>query len=257
MTASLYNCALIRYEGGHLYLDRADGHRRRELYIELGGVKDADVALGFARRILANAATVYRSDAIEGTIATRDHVPTVGYGLGDLLAGKRLHGYTVSLTDEGTSVVPELDDPWDLAEAALARRIKRTASGIVSEYSRPNITRPDTGKGTDSEPPDFSQDGPVAPTLSPPWTAERPYWCAWLHLKLAVPGTTPTSVGVGRLLPGPSIAVVAVATIPAGEREGLARVNAGWNVGEDLIVGVRSAGAGAQKLTASLRGVMV
>lgn len=257
MTHAIYNALLIRYEGGHAYLDRADGHVRREAYLELGGVIDRDVALAYGLEYVRQWAGPRYSDAIEGTVLAADQVPTVGYNLGDLVGGKRLRAYTASLTGEGvTSIVPELDEPFDIADAALARRIARAGAGLVSEYARPNVNRQETGEGTDSAPPEFSIDGPVVSTLSPAWTAARPWWGAWLDVNIELPGASPTRVVVARNAGGLWRAV-ADCTVGTGNNRGLGRINAGWAIGERLAIIVPTPGLGAQKLTATLRGVMV
>lgn len=258
MTTALYNAILIRYDGGHVYLDRSGSAATREVYAELGQIADRDLVEQFGNRLLDSAAATRTSDAIEGTVLTDDQVPTLGYNLGDLVDGRRLHAYTATLTPEGyASIVPELDDPWDLRDAALARRIARSSPGLTTEYARPAITRQNKGGSTDTTPPEFSLDGPLTVSSSPAWRATRPWWCAWLDVNIETPGTTQTRVAVARPTSSGTWLSIATAVVPAGQRRGLARVNQGWTPGQRLIMVIPEAGDGAAKLTASLRGVMV
>ena len=256
MTAQ-YNAALVRYQGGHLYVDRSGSARQREVYVEMGGVSDADVAERIARTIL----DLYRAErvtsATSGQIRRMDQVPGVQFQLADKVDGAMVRSYTVALEGDGlVSVTPELDDPLEIRAAAINRQLQRAASGIHSEYARPNITPADSGAGTDTTPPEFSQSDAVAVSISPAWRAPRPWWCAWLDVQLGTAGSTPTTVLLAREV-GSTWVTVATATLAAGTRRAIAVVDQGWQTGERLVVGTKVAGTGAKDLTATLRGTMV
>lgn len=252
-----YNAALVRWQGGHLYVDRSGSARQRELYIEMGGVADEDTARGIANQILGLYREARRTLAVQGQVRTVQQIPTVGYQLADRMTGAMLRSYTVSLDGDGlVAVTPEVDDPLQIRLAAINRQLQRAAAGAKSEYARPNIVSQDTSSGTDTEPPEFSLSGALTPGFSPAWRAGRPWWCSWLDVNLVAPGATATRVDVIREA-GPSWSTVATATIPAGLSRGLAVVNEGWAAGQRLVIVCRTAGAGASDLTATLRGTMV
>lgn len=253
----LRNAVLARYQGGHIYVDRSGGSNRREAFLDLGGIVHEETARGLCNRLLDQYATQRRTVAMEGPILAGDDAPGPAYTIGDRIAGDLITSVTVSLGDDGLATsVPTLNDEWDANMRALERQIARAGAGLVSEYARPTINRPDTGESTDTSPPEFSLDGPVTVTFSPAWRAIRPWWGAWLDVGVEVPGSTATRVVVAR--PNGSLwLAVADAVIPAGERRGLGRINRGWAVGQRLVLIVTTAGVGAAKLTASLRGTVV
>lgn len=257
MSGGRYNAALVRYQGGHIYVDRSGSARPREVYIEMGGVTDREVATEIATSVL----NLYRSanvtTAVAGPVRTSIQVPGVTYQLGDRVpGGAMIRSYTVALEGDGlVSVTPEFDDPLEIRAAAINRQLQRAASGIRSEYARPNITPVDTGQGTDTTPPEFSVSGAVTSSLSPAWRAPRPWWCSWLDVQLALAGSSATRVALLREV-GSTWVGVAAATIGAGSKRGLAVVNEGWRTGERLVLVVEASGGGSD-LTATLRGTMI
>lgn len=255
-----YNAALVRYQAGHVYVDRSGSDRPREVYLEMGGISDRSVALEIAGSVLdlyreANETTVYA-----GQVRDADQVPgTTTYQLGDTMGGAMVRGLAISLVGDGlVGIAPETDDPIEVRQAAINRQLQRAASGIRSEYAKPNIVDPDTGSGTDTTPPEFSLSGAISATFSPAWRAVRPWWCAWLDVQLRVPGSTGTRCYVLRSTTvAPGWEIVGEAVVNAGDTRGIGVVNRGWSAGQRLVVTVNDAGAGAADLTATLRGVMV
>lgn len=260
---TLANALLIRYGGGHLYLDRSGPDRRRELYLEVGTIADRATAAGLGGRLLDLYEEARTTIGIEGPVLNLTHVPGYGFRLGDTIDGDLVTGYTATLQADGYAmVVPELGAAWAERLAALDRQIKRLGTGIVAEYAKPNIANPNgDGAGVDQTPPEFVVDGEVSPTFSPVWTAPRPWWCAALEVVVLSPSTLgPCRVRLLRLDRPDSVAIpatIATATLGVGQRRALVRVNDGWAAGEGLVVTVPTAGAGVTKLTATLHGAPV
>lgn len=257
MTAIRYNAALVRYQGGHIYLDLSGAEKPRELYIEMGGVPERSVALSLTRRILALYQETNTTVAIQGEVRTTVQIPGVGYQLGDFIAGQMIRSYSIDLSGDGlVQVTPELDDRLARRQEILNRQVQRAGAGMQSEYGKPNIVGQEKGSGTDTTPSEFSLSGAITATFSEAWRAPRPYWMAWLDVQLVTAGTSATKVGVYREV-GPGWVLVASAVIATGATRGLGIVNAGWDAGERLVLGVSVAGTGAADLTATPRGVMV
>lgn len=252
-----YNAALIRFQGGHVYLDRSGTARPREVYIEMGGIKHVETATAIGDEILALYRAERITEGIAGQVRTAVQVPTVGYQLGDTMAGSRLTSYAVSMEGDGlVSVVPEVGDPVEIRQAQIDRKLARAGSGMRSEYAKPNIVDPAQGAGTDTTPPEFSVSGEVVPSLSPAWRATRPWWCAWLDVQLVTAGSVPTKVQLLRGV-GSGWVEVAWVGVAAGATRGIVAVNEGWPAGGRLVLTCQSSGGGAADLTATLRGTMV
>lgn len=259
----LANCLLIRYAGGLIYLDHHGADRRRETYLELGNIADRDTAIALGNRLLTLHAEHLTTVTVEGPALDDATSPGSGYALGDTLDGHLLTGYTITLANDGmATVVPELGDAYDARLSILDRQITRLNAGNPTEYARPAINYP-RGAGTDTNPPEFSQDQTVVVSIAPLWRAPRPWWGAWLDVSLGTPGVGPTRVTVARYNavsgPGPTFDFVAVATATfgAGQRRALARINQGWAAGDALLMAVTAADGVASSLTATLRGTMV
>lgn len=252
-----YNAALVRYKNGHTYVDRSNGGRVREVFVEMGGVDDEQDAREIGARVLALYRSASVTRAVSGPVRTVAHVPGVSYRLGDRMGGNMIRSYSITLDGDGlVSVTPELDDPLAIRQAAIDRQLQRAAAGITSEYATPNITDPTTGASTDTAPPEFSVSGSLVPSLAPAWRAGRAWWCAWLDVAVLTPGMTATRVNLYREV-GSTWNVVATAVIGAGASRALVVVNEGWTAGHRLTLAVATAGAGAADLTATLRGTMV
>lgn len=250
--SQVINTVLGRYEGGHVYVDRSGSEPQRELYVELGGVEDRNTAIGLCERIISERRTPGHAVVYGGYFEEPQHLPTQGFSLGDKVGGQMVLSYTLRSDDDGTAVLPEFVRPVDQRLAALDRQIARAGAGLTSEYARPSIQPADTGTGTDTTPPEFSQDDVVVGD-SPAWRATRPYWCCWFDVNIENPGFSSTVVALS-IPGGPDVAVV---TLLGGGGRGIARVNRGWKVGERMICRTITAGAGAKGLTASVRGTMI
>ena len=87
MTTRRVNAALVRYAGGHLYVDVGGTGNRIETYIEMGQVADRDAAEGLARAFLVEASTATSTYAATGETRSIDTVPGLGLRLGDAVAG--------------------------------------------------------------------------------------------------------------------------------------------------------------------------
>lgn len=252
------NCALVRYEGGHLYVDRADGHSRREVYVELKGVRDRDHAHDIATEILQHHEEHRESLSIAGTVRSAVQIPTSGYALGDMMDGKVIVSLDITSDDIGEAkVIPTLGDPYDIWVENMNRRIARWASGSVSEWGSPVTSSQAQGTGTDTTPPEFSLSGAVVPTLSPAWTVPRPYQASWLAVNLRVPGASATRVRLYATDLNGTTSTVTTATVAAGDDKVVVQVNRCYPAKWKLTLGCDLAGTGAQDLTASLRGAMV
>lgn len=252
------NCALVRYEGGHLYVDRADGHSRREVYVELKGVRDRDHAHAVATEILQHHEEHRESLSIQGSVQTAAQIPTSGYALGDKMDGKVIVSLDVTSNELGVArVIPTLGDPYAIWEEAMNRRIARWASGSVSEWGAPVTSSQTQGTGTDTTPPEFSLSGAVTTTLSPAWTVPRPFQVSWLSAGLRVPGASATRVRLYTTDTNGSTTTVGTATIAPGDDKVVVTIDRCFPAKWKLILGCDLAGTGAQDLTASLRGAMV
>lgn len=258
LTIRTANCALVRYDGGHTYVDRADGHARREVYLELKGVRDLDHARDIAVEVIRHHQQTRETFALRGGVYEAAQIPTTGYGLGDSMDGSPILSLSISGDDLGQpTVVPALGDTYGIWEEAMDRRIARWASGAASEWGAPTTNQQDQGKGSDASPPDISQSGTVEATLSTPWVVPRPFHVSWLEATLRVPGATPTRVRLYATDLDGITRPVAGATLAAGDDRAVVVVNRGFPAKWKLILGVDLAGASAQDLSAALRGAMV
>lgn len=258
MTGRRYNAALVRYQTGHTYVDRSDGGQVRELYLEMGGIADRQVAREIAARVLALYRSARETVAVSGPVRTSLHVPSgETYQLGDKMDGAMIRSYAVALEGDGlVSITPELDDPLAVREAAIQRQLARASSGLRSEWAKPNVVDPTAGTGTDSSPSEFSLSGQVVTSLSPAWRAPRPWWCAWLDVQLVTAGAGVTRVDLRKEVGG-VWPLVAQAVLGSGDTRAIVAVNRGWAAGERLVLSVPEAAGGAADLTATLRGTMV
>lgn len=259
-----YTAALVRWEHGHLYIDRTPpGERRREVYLEMGSVSDREVAEDVANELLTIHAGLRTTFGLACQVRRDEQVPGVVWGLGDRMTDDGdpiglVQSYTVTLVGDGlVEVTPELGDPVAVRLAGIARRLQRISSGASSEYARPNITDTTTAHGTDTTPPEFSLSGTVTESLAPAWRATRPWWCSWLDVQMRLPDVTaPTVVQLLRETASGAWGIQATAVVPAGAKRGLVVVNRGWTRGQRLTMAVTSTGGFGEDLTASLRGVM-
>lgn len=247
------NCLLIRYRYGHVYVDRADGHARREQYVEMTGVRDRDHAAAIGREILALAAASRVTDARSGEVREIDQVPGIGYRLGDTIDGDLLAGVTVQLTGDGAvSIVHELNDSTLTRQAAMERRLARAAAGITGEWAAPNVDRQPEGTATDTTPPAFSLEQ-VAVAISPPWRVPRPFHLSWLEVQLDGPLLSRTRVIT--VVNGSSVG--SPAALNAGDLRAVSVVNRSLHTGAVVQLVCTHAGAGTAGLTAALRGAMI
>lgn len=255
------NAAFVRYETGYVYLNYAPpGTRAKEVFLELGGVYDRSTAIGIANEMIRVNGTDRETVALSGVVYDPSQIPEVAYRIGDKMDGKMILGLSMKQADEGYfQVTPELNEPIAVREASLERRIARFSSGITPEFGRPTIEIQETGRATDSTPPPFSQDGAVIVSLSPPWECPRPFHISWLEASLGVSGSTATVciLYVSTTGSGFDYEPFGTVTVAEGETRGIEfnnrHIEAGWRVA----VACDEAGANAQKLTISLRGVMV
>lgn len=246
------NCLLIRYATGHVYVDRADGHRRREQYVELDGVRDRDHARAIGLEILALAKSSRLTDVREGDVRQIDQLPGIGFQLGDKIDGAMLSAITVRMVRDGdVQVIHEVDDPIKSKQEAMARRLQRAASGITGEFAAPVINRQSEGTSTDTTPPPFSQDQ-VAPTVSKPWRVPRPFHCSWIEVELDRALLSTHKVAV--VVDGHSVGSVIVA---AGDRRAVGIVNRSWPTGTRVQIAVPLPGTGTGGQTVTLRGAMI
>lgn len=252
MSRVVWNAVLIRFAGGHTYVDRSTGHGKRELYLDLSQILDEDHARSIGARFLALSTDSLENLALQGQVRELDQVPGLSYQPGDRIDGDMLHGMTLTLAGEGdVQVTSDLGDERTLRLERLNRQVQRGASGVVSEYSAPKTSGQATGTGTDTTPPEFSQEQATL-ALSEPWTAPRPYHASWLQVVLTAPGVTTTQVDLMR-----DATRVGTVALSAGDRKGVAIVNRGYVTGQELRMRTVLAGTGAAGLTASVIGTMI
>jgi hypothetical protein len=248
---TVVNALLVRYAGGHVYVDRSDGHVRREQYVEMAGVRDRDHAIALGREVLALSASSRTTDARQGDVRSIDQLPGVGYRLADTIDGELLAGITLTLSGEEVTIVHEVNDSLKTRQDAMARRLARAASGVTGEYAAPVINRQDTGTGVDTTPPAFSL-SQVQLSFSPAWRVPRPFHLSWLEVVLTNPLTSATRVAV-TIDSRPTTSV----TVDAGDDRAVGVIDLSLATGSQVIMICPLAGSGVAGLTATLRGAMI
>lgn len=256
--AIIKNTILARYEGGHVDVDMSQAPNSRiEQYLELANVRTRKGAIDLSKQQLRILRSDRRTFAFQGQVRSAEQALGQGFQVGDKFDGDMIASVQVSADVDGTvTTVPEVNDPVLLAQWALERRIARIAAGVTSEYANPKTDKQNTGKGTDTTPPIWSQPNALVETFSEAWTAPRPYWWSWLELVLNVAGDTATRVQVLRIGPGPQ-EVLGEAVLAAGDRRCVGVINRGVATGDQTVLSIQTAGTDAQNLTATPRGTMV
>lgn len=251
------NTILARYDLGHVDIDKSNGTGRVEEYLELASARTRSGAVDLATQRLKVLKTDRTTLAYEGQVRDEAQALGTGFALGDKLDSDMLVSINISVDEYGNiTAVPELNDPLYLAEEALDRKIQRIATGITSEYAAPNRDSEPEGSGTDTTPPAFSYSGPLSPTLSPTWTAPRPYWISWLELEISE-FAAHTQVGVQIFKVKNAVpTLLGTCNIETGDYRAVATIDKGLKVGETIAMYVAEPG-GAANLTATIRGTMV
>lgn len=264
MVVTIANACYVRFEGGHVYVDRSNGAQRREVFLEISGISDRDRAAGIGARWLAALGKSRTTDAYAGTIRAESQVPGAAIRPGDKIDGHMVMSLSSQLVDDGdVKVVPELGDPADDVLHGIQRGLARASKGVRSEYGKPSVKRQNTGTGTDTTPPTLSQSGEVEVTSiggddgegSPVWRAPRPIQYTFLEVELEKAGTSTTSVRL--CVPNGSLwLAVASADLVAGEKYIVVTVNRSFPIGSQLVHVVSRAGTGAEGLTVTPRCVL-
>lgn len=250
---TVYNAVLVRYANGHTYVDRSAGAGRRELYLEMGGITDEDLARSLGVQFLALSRDELTSVAEQGTVRATDQIPGLAFGLADHIGGDLVQSVTSSLSGDGDAMVTlELGDARRIRLDALNRQLQRAGAGMRSEFSAPQRSTQEQGAGTDTTPPMWSQSGLAVETISPPWYAPRPFHASWLELGAEKAGTTPSRVAIMR---GDS--VVGTATLGASDERSVTIIDRGWQSGDRMVLWCQVAGDGVEGLSAAVRGTMI
>lgn len=257
------NAIYVRYDGGHVYVDRSGSSRKRELFLSLTNVSDRDRAAGIGARYLAANNSERTTYADAGFIRSSDQLPSE-LRPGDAISGEIIQSVSSTMVGDGdVQVAVETADAASDVVRSIERQIDRLGRGVPSEYARPDWKRQEQGGGTSTTPPGFTQSGELTPSFSTAWRAPRPFHCSFLEATLDLPGTTYTEAwiirGVGSGPPPEVLASegwerVARVIIPAGETMGIAVVNRGFAVGESVVMVLHRAGTGAQGLQVAVRG---
>lgn len=248
----VWNAVLVRFAGGHTYVDRSNGHGRRELYLEMGGVVDEQNARELGAQFLALSRDEIHTLAQQGLVRSIDQVPGLAIDLADTIAGDPVVSIASTLVGDGdVQVTVEMGDARKVRLEALARQLARAGSGQRSEYSAPKVDGQAQGSGNESSPPEWSQSGEAVVSFSAPWHPGRPFQMTHLELSCSVEGG-PTQVRVVR-----DRHTVAVCTLPAGRRRALPIVDRLFPTGSELVLVCQLAGVGVQGLSAIPRGAFV
>lgn len=251
------NCILLRYEGGHVYVDESDGDPRREQYVEMRGFRDRDHAISVARQILAAGREENLTTTTSGTVRSDTQIPTHAYRIGDKIDGEMIHALTTTSSENGVvTVSPELTSRYSSRQEAISRRLQRAAAGVTGEYAAPSINSQEQGSGNDSAPPDWSLSA-VVESLAPAWIATRPFWLSWVEATIEETGTGITRVTLLRELRGGTWQPHGTIALSGGVDRVVAPINIGFPVGSKLTWVVPDAATGALNLTISPRGAMV
>ncbi len=256
MARRTVNCLLLRYDGGHVYIDRSGSDLRSERYVEMKGFRDRDHAIAVGEQILDNAADGRLRVTQSGPVRSSFQVPGSNFRLGDAFDGDIVTSFTITQDNDGNlTVTPELLSSFEAKGAAMDRRLARAAAGVTGENAAPVIDRQETGSSIDSTPPEWSQSS-VEVATSPAWTATRPYWLSWLEV--TVEGGAATTVVVGRRRKGTSAwHDLGSATVSSSNERVVTKIHEGFRVGDQMRMSTILAGSGAANLSASPRGAMV
>lgn len=248
----VWNAVLVRFAGGHTYVDRSNGAGRRELYLEMGGVVDEQNARELGAQFLALSRDEIRTLAQQGMVRSIDQVPGLAIDLADTISGDPVQSIASTLSGDGdVQVTVELGDARKLRLEAFARQLQRAGSGMRSEYSAPKVDGQAQGSGTDSSPPEWSQSGEAVISFSAPWHPGRPFQMGWLDLSCTTAGGS-TQVRVVR-----NRRTIATCTLPAGRRRATPVIDALFPTGSELVLVCQVAGAGVEGLSAIPRGAFV
>lgn len=248
----VYNAVLIRFANGHTYVDRSNGAGRRELYLEMGGIEDEQLARQLGAQFLALSRDEITTVVQQGQVRAIDEVPGLALSLADTIDDRMVQSLASSITGDGDAqVTVELGDARKQRIDALTRQLQRAASGMRSEFSAPAIDGQDQGQGTDTTPPAFSQSGAATVTFSPPWIAPRPYHMAHLELAATIPG------GASKIRVMRNRIYVGEGVLPTGDLRAVRIIDRGWNTGDEMILVCSVAGAGVSDLSATPRGTMI
>lgn len=245
---------LIRWAKGHVYV----GEKGHEVFYNIPGITSKEQAIEIGNKIRTVLKLVKTTTALSGPALHGNQAPGAG-GMypGNKMAGSLITSVTVTLGEDYTTVVPELNDAVTLRLEELDRMVQRAAAGTKSQWSSPTISRQGIGSETDSTPPEFTIDGILSvQRYSPIWKATRHWRCAWLDCNVRKAGWGDTSIMVAKVFDTGAVVPVKTVVIKAGKKRGLARVNHAWAPGEELILAVTRPG-GVEALTVSLRGAHI
>lgn len=250
-----WNAVLIRYAGGHTYVDRAAGATRRELYIEMQQVTDRQQARELGAQFLAITAEVSTTTAVQGLVRSIDSVPGAGFQLMDKVGGETLQGMAFTLTPTGGAQVNlELGDARQAKLDALARQVQRAGTGTTSELAAPRTSSPVQGSGSDSYPPPFSCNGDKLTTrMSPPWPCPRPFMLSWLEAEVREAGWGSTRGIVVREPRTGANELLGSVTIKGGDKRAVAVIGKMVMPGDVIYMGFPTEG-GVKDATLTMRG---
>lgn len=253
-----WNAVLIRYAGGHTYVDRANGGVRRETYIEMQQVTDRQQARELGAQFLAIMGESSSTTAAQGVTRSFEPVPGAGFRLLDTVGGELVNGMGFTLTaDGGAQVNLELGDQRQQRLDALARQVQRSGLGTTSELAAPRTNSPAQGGGSDSFPPPFSHNGDrMTSKLSPPWPCPRPFMLSWIELEVKEAGwASSRAIVVMDPKSGPNRQLGSV-TLPGGDKRAVAKVGKMVMPGQVLYFGFPLEG-GIKDATLTPRGAFV
>jgi len=253
-----WNAVLIRYAGGHTYVDRANGGVRRETYIEMAQVTDRQQARQLGAQFLAIMGESSTTTTAQGVTRSFEAVPGAGFRLLDKVGGALVNGMGFTLTDSGGAQVNlELGDQRQQALDALARQVQRAGLGTTSEMAAPRTNTPAEGGGSDSMPPPFSHSGDRMSTrLSPPWPCPSPFMLSWIELEVKSAGWASTrAIVVMEPKTGPNVQLGSV-TLDGGDKRAVATIGKMVMPGQMLYFGFSREG-GVKDATLTPRGAFV
>lgn len=237
---TIYNAVLIKYAGGHTYVDRAGGGPRRELYIEMGTITDRQQARELGAQFLALSRDSFEDEAVSAQFRPIDVVSGSEFQMGDSVLGARVNGATYTLTEDGGATASmDLGDRRRIRLDALNRQLQRAGAGMSTEFGAPAPASATTGGGDNSLPPPFSQSGDtLQERTSPPWPVPRPFRLSWVHLEVDEAGWLDTRVRVLRRrrgVNGGNATVLANVTLPAGDFVKVQAVGLDFAAGDRLL----------------------
>lgn len=266
MTGSA-TAVLVRWNNGHVYV----GGGSSELYVNMSAVSTRKQAEAYGGVILGGQGGTLSTLAVQGPAYWSPsgggrYPPEV---LSDY-QGRRVVGYTASMSGEQTMVTPALNDPVQDARDAIRRRIERASADTVSLWGSPRREPRDQGGGEASSPDTFSVSGPLGELFLDPPEGEKPWespwwrpkanWCgAWMSATLKKPGATSSNIQFLRAKESGSTVTVSVAAncyIAGGKRRGIVALGPedAVSAGEAAFVRVAAYGAGASDLTVQFHG---